>query len=209
MRAFREFADIDYSFWSFVRFISEGLGYSNRGENRVKAYSFDEIATLCQMRNIEVPLEFINAAVSYCSMRAELLNNFAEKMLMTAEEASIEFRKWQQIHRVGHYYCKLPMNKQKGDKKQIAFFTSIINIITEKTIREITGRTDQLGFDDDPRGLIYILDNNNNIIGASSRRFDGALPGVENPILVWEIKEYYYATTFGSRVADGVYETQL
>lgn len=209
MRAFREFADIDYSFWSFVRFISEGLGYSNRGENRVKAYSFDEIATLCQMRNIEVPLEFINAAVSYCSMRAELLNNFAEKMLMTAEEASIEFRKWQQIHRVGHYYCKLPMNKQKGDKKQIAFFTGIINIITEKTIREITGRTDQLGFDDDPRGLIYILDNNNNIIGASSRRFDGALPGVENPILVWEIKEYYYATTFGSRVADGVYETQL
>lgn len=209
MRAFREFADIDYSFWSFVRFISEGLGYSNRGENRVKAYSFDEIAVLCQMRNIEVPLEFINAAVSYCSMRADLLNNFAEKMLMTAEEASIEFRKWQQIHRVGHYYCKLPMNKQKGDKKQIAFFTGIINIITEKTIREITGRTDQLGFDDDPRGLIYILDNNNNIIGASSRRFDGALPGVENPILVWEIKEYYYATTFGSRVADGVYETQL
>lgn len=209
MRAFREFADIDYSFWSFVRFISEGLGYSNRGENRVKSYSFDEIDALCQMRNIEVPLEFINAAVSYCSMRADLLNNFAEKMLMTAEEASIEFRKWQQIHRVGHYYCKLPMNKQKGDKKQIAFFTGIINIITEKTIREITGRTDQLGFDDDPRGLIYILDNNNNIIGASSRRFDGALPGVENPILVWEIKEYYYATTFGSRVADGVYETQL
>ena len=26
---------------------------------------------------------------------------------------------------------------------------------------------------------------------------------------MWEIKEYYYATTFGSRIADGVYETQL
>ena len=26
---------------------------------------------------------------------------------------------------------------------------------------------------------------------------------------MWEIKEYYYATTFGSRVADAVYETQL
>jgi hypothetical protein len=26
---------------------------------------------------------------------------------------------------------------------------------------------------------------------------------------VWEIKEYYYTTTFGSRVADGVYETLL
>ena len=28
-------------------------------------------------------------------------------------------------------------------------------------------------------------------------------------LAVWEIKEYYYTTTFGSRVADGVYETLL
>ena len=28
-------------------------------------------------------------------------------------------------------------------------------------------------------------------------------------MLVWEIKEYYYTTTFGSRIADGVFETQL
>ncbi|MGH7963925.1 MAG: DUF7687 domain-containing protein [Candidatus Binatia bacterium] len=28
-------------------------------------------------------------------------------------------------------------------------------------------------------------------------------------IPIWEIKEYYYTTTFGSRVADGVYETLL
>ena len=30
-----------------------------------------------------------------------------------------------------------------------------------------------------------------------------------NPIAVWEIKEYYYTTTFGSRVPDGVYESLL
>lgn len=30
-----------------------------------------------------------------------------------------------------------------------------------------------------------------------------------NPLAVWEIKEYYYTTTFGSRVADGVYESLL
>ena len=32
---------------------------------------------------------------------------------------------------------------------------------------------------------------------------------VVDPIAIWEIKEYYYTTTFGSRVADGVYETLL
>lgn len=42
-----------------------------------------------------------------------------------------------------------------------------------------------------------------------SRRVDGAFPDTINPIAIWEIKEYYYTTTFGSRVADGVYETLL
>ena len=93
--------------------------------------------------------------------------------------------------------------------KQIAYFTSIINILAEQTIREITNDNHSLGFDDDPRGLVYIRDENGRIIGASSRRFDGAYPSIQNPSIVWEIKEYYYATTFGSRVADGVYETQL
>lgn len=42
-----------------------------------------------------------------------------------------------------------------------------------------------------------------------ARRVDGAFPSAKNPIAVWEIKEYYHTTTFGSRVADGVYETLL
>jgi hypothetical protein len=42
-----------------------------------------------------------------------------------------------------------------------------------------------------------------------SRRVDGAFPSAINPVAIWEIKEYYHTTTFGSRVADGVYETQL
>ena len=42
-----------------------------------------------------------------------------------------------------------------------------------------------------------------------ARRIDGAFPGPVDPLAVWEVKEYYYTTTFGSRVADGVYETLL
>lgn len=38
---------------------------------------------------------------------------------------------------------------------------------------------------------------------------DGAYPSIVNPLAVWEIKEYYGTTTFGSRVADGIYETML
>jgi hypothetical protein len=42
-----------------------------------------------------------------------------------------------------------------------------------------------------------------------ARRVDGAFPSAVNPVAIWEVKEYYHTTTFGSRVADGVYETLL
>ena len=209
MNAFNNFEDMDASFWAFVKFVSENLGYTERGEGFVKRYSIDTIRALCEEHGINASEKVIAGTAQYSKMRADLLNNFAQKMLMDAQAASEEFRNWEMLHRIGNYYCKLPLNKQKGEMKQIAFFTAIINIIAEKTIREITGNSYSLGFDDDPRSLAYILDDDNRIIGASSRRFDGAYPNIENPKLVWEIKEYYYATTFGSRVADGVYETQL
>lgn len=209
MQAFDRFKDMDASFWAFVKYISETFGYTERGKCLVKKYTINTIMALCKERGINASEDVIVNAAQYSKMRADLLNRFAENMLMDAETASEEFRNWEKLHRVENYYCKLPLNKQKGVMKQVAFFTAIINIIAEKTIRKITGNENSLGFDDDPRSLAYIWDDDDRLIGASSRRFDGAYPSIENPKLVWEIKEYYYATTFGSRVADGVYETQL
>lgn len=209
MQAFERFQTMDASFWAFVKFVSESLGYTERGEGIVKKYPVGAIKALCAERGINASEEIIVDTARYSKMRADLLNKFAESMLMDAEAAAKEFQNWDELRRSGSYCCKLPLNKQKGAKKQVAFFTAIINIIAEKTIKEITGNNRALGFDDDPRGLAYVRDDAGRIIGASSRRFDGAYPSIESPALVWEIKEYYYATTFGSRVADGVYETQL
>ena len=60
----------------------------------------------------------------------------------------------------------------------------------------------------DPRELTS-LTLNNAPLRTMARRVDGAFTSIINPIAIWEIKEYYYTTTFGSRVADGVYETLL
>jgi len=60
----------------------------------------------------------------------------------------------------------------------------------------------------DPRELTSVT-LNGAPLRTLARRVDGAFPKIINPIAVWEIKEYYYTTTFGSRVADGVYETLL
>lgn len=209
MRAFPDFSDMSSEFWAFVKFVSEMLGYTVRREGVVQTYTEGEIIKLCRKKNTYVSNRLLRQVVRYFDMRADLLNNFAEEMLMDAETARAECEPLLRLHTKDGFYCKLPLNKQKGDMKQIAYFTAIINILAERTIRECIPDITELGFDDDPRGLVYIWDNERALIGASSRRFDGAYPSIENPRMVWEIKEYYYATTFGSRVADGVYETQL
>ena len=97
--------------------------------------------------------------------------------------------------------CPIPMNKQTGDKRAEAFLTGMVNMMVEKY-------SEGLPCDYDPRELTTIT-----LDGAPlrtlARRVDGAFPSAINPVAVWKIKEYYYTTTFGSRVADGVYETLL
>jgi len=62
--------------------------------------------------------------------------------------------------------------------------------------------------DYDPRTLT-IVTVGGRPLHTLARRVDGAYPRSVNPIAIWEIKEYYHTTTFGSRVADGIYETLL
>jgi len=93
------------------------------------------------------------------------------------------------------------MNKQKGAMKAEAFLTGIVNMLIEANAKG-------LQCDFDPQQLTTIT-RDNEPIRTLARRVDGAFPSTVNPIAVWEIKEYYYTTTFGSRIADGVYISLL
>ena len=44
---------------------------------------------------------------------------------------------------------------------------------------------------------------------ASARNLDGAIPSLENPTAIWEIKEYWGKTKGGSKMSDAVYECHL
>jgi len=66
----------------------------------------------------------------------------------------------------------------------------------------------ELPCDYDPRELPTFT-RGGTLLRTLARRVDGAFPSTVNPIALWEIKEYYHTTTFGSRVADAVYETLL
>jgi len=43
----------------------------------------------------------------------------------------------------------------------------------------------------------------------TARNLDGAIPGLANPTVIWEIKEYWGMTLGGSKMSDAVYECNL
>ena len=136
--------------------------------------------------------------ISYFQYRADCLNNHVKLFLMDKKKAKKMFKR---LKKRLEPTCPLPMNKQKGDKKDYMYFTGIVNMLIESNAAGIE-------CDYSPKELTAFT-KNGFPARSMSRRIDGAFPNVVNPIAIWEIKEYYNTTTFGSRVADGVYETQL
>lgn len=51
--------------------------------------------------------------------------------------------------------------------------------------------------------------NENGIVHVSARNLDGAIPGLESPSVIWEIKEYWGKTSGGSKMSDALYECLL
>lgn len=207
MKPDKRFLALPKDFWAHVRLISEHLGYTNRATRQIKIPSFkDQIHALesLGMSSKEIvnssgkPSDFGQRLVDYFSFRADLLNTKVEPLLMDASEAKTLFKG---VRRTLKSTIAIPMNKQKGKKKQPAYLTGMVNMI-------IHDRCNGQDCDFDPRSLTRIT-RDDLPLRALARRVDGAFPSTLNPVAVWEIKEYYHTTTFGSRVADGVYETLL
>jgi len=206
----KEFAGLDRSFWAHVKLVSERLGYSERGARgtpkRLRRYSLAEIVRRFGQEALRsdhlyaggAPTKLGRQLEGYLNVRAELLEKRIEPVLMSRAEAA---KAWKRLRARQNYKCALPMNKQKGDKAHPAYMVGIINMLTERSLR---GR----GFADDPRGLAVVT-KDGRPLRTFSRWMDGAYPSIVDPYALWEIKEYYGTTTFGSRVADGVYETML
>lgn len=194
-------------FWANVRSISQNVGYTSRGTGQIlvpdlatitKALGELGLGTAHVVGPSGKPTKFGELLYAYFAYRAEVLNQSVEPRLMNAERAAQAFAL---VQKQTQSRLPVPMNKQKGDKKKPAYLTAIVNMLIDANIGG-------LPCDYDPRELTTFT-RKGVPLRTLARRIDGAFPSAVNPIAVWEIKEYYYTTTFGSRVADGVYETLL
>jgi hypothetical protein len=205
VRAVQDFRQQPPEFWALVKLVSQTLGYSERGTGRLKRYGADEIEAALARRGLAPDgheLE-MDRVVEYVDVRADLLELLVEPNLMSRDEAAALFR---EIHeRIAPPEALLTMNKQRGEKRHPAYLASIVNMLTYETLMERHGRAP---FDWGPRApLTFARDGMP--LRTLFRWMDGAYPDVNHPHAAWEIKEYYGTKTFGSRVADGVYETAL
>jgi hypothetical protein len=192
------------SFWASVRSLSQHLGYSK--QDLILVPTPAQMATAFRELDLDPtriigergPTPLAVELAEYFRVRADALTNVAQPNLMSAAEAKALFA---QLKAELCPTCPIPMNKQKGEKKAEAFLTAIVNMLIEH-------HSDGHECDYDPRELTTIT-RDGEPLRTLARRVDGAFPTTVNPVAIWEIKEYYYTTTFGSRVADGVYETLL
>lgn len=221
MKSNEKFVNKPLIFWGNVKFLSESLGYSVNAntklgiEGKAKSYTYDECIKAYRNAGLNFEPNLVLEIIEYLNYRANLINNHIKNQLMRSEDAKQLYKQvYETLYDPASFKCDLPVNKQKGNKSGPNYFTCMINILTESTIRNYYKENhisipEQHLFNSNPQNLTYFTDNNNNILHVLSRRFDGAYPSTTNPLAIWEIKEYYYTTTFGSRIADGVYETQL
>lgn len=190
-----------------MRTISQEVGYTERGQGTIKVPLLAEVRAALEglalgsqhiASHADDITPFGEALLAYFAFRARVLNDTVRRQLMDKAAAEREFNR---LKRNLKPTCPLPLNKQKGEKRNYSFLTGMVNMLVEAGIADV-------GCDYDPRSLTTIT-RDSMPLRTLARRVDGAFPSVVDPIAIWEIKEYYYTTTFGSRVADGVYETLL
>lgn len=211
-----QFVNLPKHFWANIRTISQEVGYTVRPKRQkgvkgqagpIRVPTVSEVRTALETINLSArhlmddrghPTDLGKKVLAYFEYRAKLLHTAVEPLLMNAEQAKSLFDEMQV--RLGVQRA-VPMNKQGEGRKQPAYFTGIINMLIESNV-------EKLPCNYDPQELTTVT-LNEAPLRTLARRIDGAFPGPVNPMAVWEIKEYYHTTTFGSRVADGVYETLL
>lgn len=190
-----------------MRLVSQEVGYTSRGRGTILVPTGAQIVEALGALSLNAdhlfhasgqPTPAGQQLLDYFGYRAEVLNTFVEPRLMDAKRAAKVFK---DLKLRLQPRCPLPMNKQKGAKKAPAYLTGIVNMLLEAGV-------DRHGCDYDPRTLTTVT-RGGRPLRTLARRVDGAFPTATDPVAVWEIKEYYYTTTFGSRVADGVYESLL
>lgn len=179
-------------FWELLRFYC-----SLRGSEQ-KAF----IKELSGKRNPEgrwwtqlgVSDESAKLIVDYCVERNKFLD-FALKLLRTEDEAK-RFCKSQKIE------WSVTATKSKDHYQSSKSLIATVSTLAQRVCDELEETLES----NPQRRCIWCIDNH---LHVTARNLDGAVPSLQDPYIIWEIKEYWGKTSGGSKMSDAVYECHL
>lgn len=182
-----------HDFWSLLRY------YRSLRLSRSKQESWlaDLTASSClpnQASRFPIKPELIDCLNDYLSNSVKLLET-ALAALRSEKEANAFCQNRNFL--VGSTFTKNQSHHQSS-KALIAAVSGIAEEICRSA--ETTVNLDP------QRRAVWLLGS---ALHASARNLDGAMPSLENPSAIWEIKEYWGKTKGGSKMSDAVYECLL
>lgn len=180
--------------WDYVRFYSVIQRQRSELQERWEAKLRNNVMEIDSEHNLPIPAEHSRLFFEYLRCREEDFET-ATNLLRTEEEA-LAF-----CSQLGVTVTKVKTKSQDHHQSSAAMVAAVSYIAGEYCIAH------GLAFDKSPqRRCVWLADNQ---LHVTARNLDGAIPSLDSPEMVWEIKEYWGKTKGGSKMSDAVYECAL
>jgi len=183
----------DHDLWSLVRYFR-----SLRVTRKKLTLWLDELkcdsCLPAQIKKYPIDPELVDMLVNYIHDSSKLLS-YALLALRTEQEALMFCKK-------SKLSVSSTTTQNQSHHQSSKALIAAVSGIAKKACKE-----GGIGVDLNPqRRAIWFSENR---LHVSARNLDGAIPSLENPTAIWEIKEYWGKTKGGSKMSDAVYECQL
>lgn len=180
--------------WDYVRFYSvvraQGEKARSRWEEKLRSSTM-EIDT---DHDLSIQHDHADLFFEYLDGRENDFNAVVNS-LRTEEEALAY------CERIGAEVTKTRTQSQDHHQSPKAMVAAVSYIVGEHCLER------GLDFNVAPtRRCVWLVDNQ---LHVTARNLDGAVPSLDSPKLIWEIKEYWGKTRGGSKMSDAVYECAL
>lgn len=179
-------------FWELVRYYCSLRG--NAKEAFLKSITDTRIIEEKWKNFLFVNEDIANKLISYLTHRHALLDN--AMALLRSEEEAIEYC------RLKTFTFSTTRTRNLDHHQSSKTLISTVSAIAEAICLELNETVNI-----NPQRRCVWLDSNH--LHVSARNLDGSVASLENPYIIWEIKEYWGKTKGGSKMSDAVYECQL
>lgn len=180
--------------WDYVRFYSVVQRQNREVREAWEEKLRGDTMEIDENHSLSVPAGHAELFFDYLHQRERDFES-ATSMLRTEEEA-LDF-----CAEIGAEVTKVRTRSQDHHQSSAAMVAAVSYIAGEHCLAR------GMGFSKAPdRRCVWLVDNQ---LHVTARNLDGAIPSLDSPEMVWEIKEYWGKTAGGSKMSDAVYECAL